>query len=196
MQVFGALGVPLTEDMCHQTTGLRMDAVVRYWQVRFPEVDLPVQQTSDAVYDALISLIDTEGEALPGAVHAVHRLASWDLPTALASSSPMRVIETALKRLGLEEVLAVRASAEEVPLGKPHPAVYLLAAHRLDQPPTRCVAIEDSLNGLVAAKAARMRCVVVPCLEDRADPRWHLADARLDQLHDLDATRWVEVAGR
>ena len=89
VQVFGALGVPLTEDMCHQTTGLRMDAVVRYWQVRFPEVDLPVQQTSDAVYDALISLIDTEGEALPGAVHAVHRLASWDLPTALASSSPM-----------------------------------------------------------------------------------------------------------
>ena len=90
----------------------------------------------------------------------------------------------------------MQASAEEVPLGKPHPAVYLLAAQRLERSPTRCVAIEDSLNGLVAAKAARMRCVVVPASDVQSDPRWHLADARPDQLHDLDAARWNEVAGR
>jgi len=79
VEVFGALGVPLTEELCHQTTGLRMDAVVRYWQRRFPSVRLPAKATSDAVCDAFIALIEAEGSALPGAVQAVHRLASWGL---------------------------------------------------------------------------------------------------------------------
>lgn len=193
VEVFGSLGVPLTDAMCHQTTGLRMDEVVRYWQHRFPDAVLPVQETSDAVYDALIALIRTEGLALPGAAEAVHRLAAWGLPSALASSSPFRVIDAALHRLGLDEVLTLRASAEEVPLGKPHPGVYLLAAERLGLAATRCVAIEDSLNGLIAAKAARMTCVVVPAPEARADGRFALADARLDRLSELDPETWAHL---
>ena len=108
---------------------------------------------------------------------------------ALASSSPMRVIEAALRRLGLRELLAIRASAEEVSHGKPHPAVYLLAAQRLGVDPVACVAVEYSLNGLLAAKAARMGCIVVPALEQRGDPRWCLADERLESLLDFPLSR-------
>ena len=193
--VFGARGAPLTEAMCHQTTGLRMDEVVRYWQVRFPDADLPVAPVMEETYDALIGLVLAEGAALPGAVSAVERAARRGPPLALASSSPMRVIEAALTRLGLREHFAVLASAEEVPLGKPHPAVYLLAAERLGAEAPACLALEDSLNGLIAAKAARMSCVVVPDPAKRADPRWSLADRRLGSLLELDAGM-LEALGR
>lgn len=183
--VFGARGVPLTEEMCHQTTGLRMDEVVAHWQRRFPEVALPVEAVMDEVYEELVALVRREGEALPGAAAAVEEVARGDRLLALASSSPHRVISAALERLGLHGLLSLRASAEEVPLGKPHPGVYLLAAERLGLPATACLAVEDSLNGLVSAKAARMGCAVVPAASDRRDPRWALADEVLRSLESL-----------
>lgn len=183
--VFGARGVPLTEEMCHQTTGLRMDEVVRHWARRFPGADLPVEPVMHEVYEELVALVRAEGEGLPGAAEAVRAVAGSARALGLASSSPHRVIAAALERLGLHEVLAVRASAEEVPLGKPHPGVYLLAAERLGLPATACLAVEDSLNGLIAAKAARMACVVVPAPEQRREPRWALADEVLLSLSEL-----------
>jgi len=56
----------------------------------------------------------------------------------------------------------VRATGDEVPLTKPDPAVYLLACERLGVDPTASVAIEDSVNGVTAAKAAGMAAVAVP----------------------------------
>jgi sugar-phosphatase len=64
--------------------------------------------------------------------------------------------------------------------------VYLTAAAAAGVPPTACVAFEDSLTGLIAAKAARMHTIVVPAAEDRADPRFALADRRLDTLVGFD----------
>jgi len=63
---------------------------------------------------------------------------------------------------GLRDLFAVAVSTEEVPHGKPAPDVYLLAADRLAVPPDRCVAVEDSSNGVQAADAAGMPCVAVP----------------------------------
>ena len=63
---------------------------------------------------------------------------------------------------GLRECFAVTVSSEEVRRGKPAPDVYLEAARRLDAAPERCVAIEDSTNGIRAAVAAGMAVVAVP----------------------------------
>jgi sugar-phosphatase len=54
------------------------------------------------------------------------------------------------------------ASAEKLPYSKPHPQVYLDCAAKLGLDPLNCVALEDSVNGMVASKAARMRSIVVP----------------------------------
>ena len=56
--------------------------------------------------------------------------------------------------------------------------------------PTACLAIEDSLNGVIAAKAARMRCLAVPEAHARHDPRFALADLVLESLVQLDDARW------
>jgi sugar-phosphatase len=88
-------------------------------------------------------------------------------------------------QIGVREYLHVLQSAEHEPYGKPHPAVYIEAARRLDVPPERCLAVEDSPAGLLAAKAARMACLVVPAPEMRADRRYCIADLQLDSLLDF-----------
>jgi HAD superfamily hydrolase (TIGR01509 family) len=98
---------------------------------------------------------------LPGAVEAVKRLAAR-LPLGLASSSNRPLIDTVLELSGLTEYFTVTVSSEEVERGKPAPDVYLEAARRLDVPPDRCAAVEDSHNGIRSAKTAGMFVVAVP----------------------------------
>jgi HAD superfamily hydrolase (TIGR01509 family) len=104
------------------------------------------------------------GDAPPlidGAVEAVHMAAArW--PLAIASSSNPELIEVVLRAAGLREFFPVTVSSQEVARGKPAPDVYLEAADRLAVEPARCAAVEDSHNGIRAAKAAGMRVVAVP----------------------------------
>ena len=86
--------------------------------------------------------------------------ARW--PLAIASSSNPELIEVVLRAAGLRELFPVAVSSEEVARGKPAPDVYLEAARRLGVEPARCVAVEDSHNGIRSAKAAGMRVVAVP----------------------------------
>ncbi|HEY0698320.1 MAG TPA: HAD-IA family hydrolase, partial [Micromonospora sp.] len=75
---------------------------------------------------------------------------------------PRRLIGAALAGAGLSEVFQVTLSTEQVPRGKPSPDVYLTVAERLGFDPARCVAVEDSSNGVRAAAAAGMRVLAVP----------------------------------
>jgi HAD superfamily hydrolase (TIGR01509 family) len=98
---------------------------------------------------------------LPGAVEAVRTLSEhW--PLGVASSSPPGLIRTVLDAAGVADRFVAVVSSEEVSRGKPAPDVYLAAAAKLGVPPGRCVAVEDSANGLRAAKAALMTVVAVP----------------------------------
>jgi HAD superfamily hydrolase (TIGR01509 family) len=98
---------------------------------------------------------------LPGAVAAVTALAArW--PLAVASSSPPELIGAVLAAAGVADRFRVVVSSEEVPRGKPAPDVYLATAERLGVDPARCVAVEDSANGLRSAAAAGMTVVAVP----------------------------------
>jgi HAD superfamily hydrolase (TIGR01509 family) len=98
---------------------------------------------------------------LPGAREAVLRLADrW--PLGLASSSNRTIIDRFLDMSGLRGCFAATVSSEEVERGKPAPDVYLAAAARLGAATPRCVAIEDSTNGIRAAAAAMMTVIAVP----------------------------------
>ncbi len=78
----------------------------------------------------------------------------------LASSSPRNWIDIVLHRFGLQDSFHVVVSADEVEgKGKPSPAIYLLTARRLGVPAVRCIAVEDSKNGVLSAKHARMFCI-------------------------------------
>jgi beta-phosphoglucomutase-like phosphatase (HAD superfamily) len=111
-------------------------------------------------------------------------------PVAIASSAHRAVIEAAVDVLGLHGILDEIVSSDDVATGKPDPGVYLLAAARLGVEASRCLVVEDSVNGVRAGKAAGMTVVLIPNASvqpssgaiDPAD----LADLVLDQITDLD----------
>lgn len=99
--------------------------------------------------------------AIAGAREAVGRLAArW--PLGLASSSNRELIDLTLGLLGVRDLFAATVSSEEVARGKPAPDVYLEAARRLGVDPRNAAAVEDSTNGILAAKAAGMRVLTIP----------------------------------
>lgn len=108
------------------------------------------------------ALMDAYFKPLPGVVPLLTQLRRRGLRTAVASSSRRAWIVRVLARLGLADQFDATAGGDEVPRAKPEPDVYLLAARRLGAAPRACVALEDSHNGVRAAKAAGMPCIAVP----------------------------------
>lgn len=122
---------------------------------------------------------------LPGAVEAVRRMAGL-VPTAIASSSPRRLIDLVVARLDLADALTVTVSTEEVPRGKPFPDGYLKACELLGVDATRSVAVEDSTNGVRSAHAAGMAVVCVPpAFHPPAEDTLALCAAVLGSLDEL-----------
>jgi HAD superfamily hydrolase (TIGR01509 family) len=124
-------------------------------------VDRPAERISAEVAGRVAELYERELPLVPGAVEAVRRIAErWRL--GLASSSNREVIDQVLAGATLEACFEVTVSSEEVGAGKPAPDVYLETARRLQALPRGCVAIEDSHNGILSARAARMVVIAVP----------------------------------
>ena len=118
------------------------------------EISTEVVRRLEQIYRKRLPLID-------GAQEAVEELAGrW--PLGLASSSNRELIDLVLELSGLARFFGATVSSEEVARGKPAPDVYLEAARRLSVPPKRCAAVEDSRNGIRAAKAAGMRVIAIP----------------------------------
>lgn len=193
IEVFATFGLALSAADCRRTTGLRINEVVEYWGQYHAFGPTPHCEVAAAIVSRVIELIRTEGQLMPGALLSLDFCASRKLPLGLASSSDMRLIDAVLDRFELRSRFQVIHSAQDEPLGKPHPAVYLSTARRMAVPAHACLAIEDSLNGLIAAKASRMGCVAVPAAEDRHDPRFALADAVLPSLLGLDGALWERL---
>ena len=122
---------------------------------------------------------------VPGAVASVRALDErW--PLALASSANRELIDLVLELSGLAESFDATVSSEEVANGKPSPDVFLEAAGRLETPPERCVAIEDSGNGILAAHAAGMKVIAVPNPELPPAPHTlDLAEAEIGTIAEL-----------
>jgi len=154
------------------------------------DLDLPTDEIEQAIVDGVVERYRTEGApTIPGAVEAVRRIAA-DRPVAIASSAHRAVIDAALEATGLVDTFAVVVSSDEVEHGKPEPYVYLEAARRLDAEPGSCLVVEDSYNGVRAARAAGMTVVLVPNASIPPAPGAEaLADVVLERLADLDPDR-------
>lgn len=132
---------------------------------RVYELDDEVQVLHDELVERIHVIVKQDTRPQPGAYDIVRWVIDNNIPYAVASSSPLSLIEATIGSQDVwKDAFKVRASAEEVPNGKPAPDVYLLAAERLGVDPTQCIALEDSPNGSKAAVAAGMTCLSVPDL--------------------------------
>ena len=184
-EIFATVGIILTEQDCLETMGIRIDEVVSYRYNQKPGAYPPIEELSNRIVDRVAELVEPHAKPLPGVVTALDFLRSQRIPLALASSSSHKLIATTLKALKLENYFCLCHSAENEAYGKPHPAVYISTAEKLGVSPNLCLAIEDSLNGVIAAKAARMTVIAVPEKAVANKPQFAIADARLSSLSEL-----------
>jgi HAD superfamily hydrolase (TIGR01509 family) len=152
------------------------------------ELGVPMEPTeiSAAVVEGLEAYYRRGVPLLPHAVETVRTLA-YRWPLAVASSANRPLIDLVLELTGMAGLFRATVSSEEVPRGKPEPDVYVEAARRLDVVPGRCVAVEDSTNGIRSARAAGMPTIAVPRPDFPASAEaLRLADAVLDSLSELE----------
>ena len=193
--VFRGLGVPLTEEMCAETMGLRVNEVVAHWRRSYPWNGPPDDAVADEIVSGVIERIHRDGALMDGVVETIDALDQRGLRLAIASSSLYRVIDAVLDRFDLRPRFEVIHSAEDELRGKPDPAVFLSTAAKLGVAPEACLALEDSVNGVLSAKAAGMTCVAVPDPTVQGDARFENADIVVTSLRDLDAARLDRLLG-
>jgi sugar-phosphatase len=189
-EVFAELGTQLSEADMLSTMGLQIVEVVAHWRRHRPWPGAGTGEPSDEtiagrVIDRMVAHVRAHGGPMPGVGEAVALFRHLRLRVAIASSSPHRLIDAVCARLRLGWI-EIRCSALDEVRGKPAGDVYLTAARRLGLSPAACLAIEDSPNGVLAARAAGMRCIAIPDRLLAEDPRYREADLVLRSLGELD----------
>lgn len=181
-QTFNEIGIPLTKQDVTQTMGFRVDEVVAYWYRRYPWQGATKKEIGAKIVERVIALVKQKGEPLKGVRETVTLLANRNIPLAIASSSLVEIIEAVLDKIELKPSFQVVYSAENEPYGKPHPGVFITTAEKLGVSPELCLVFEDSPNGVIAAKAARMQCIAVPTPAVKDDKRFCIADMIIPSL--------------
>lgn len=188
LDVIASLGVDISRrHELPDTLGLRIDMVVDLWFAQQPWNGPSRQEVTESIITRAIALVEETKPLLTGVREAVALCKSQGIKVGLASASPLHMLEKVLAMFDLRDDFDALASAEKLPYSKPHPQVYLDCAAKLGIDPLNCVALEDSVNGMIASKAARMRSIVVPAHENQDDPRFVLADVKLTSLTELTA---------
>ncbi len=185
IEVFGSIGLSLTEEQCRETIGLRVDEAVLHWHARFPWSAPSPEAVTRQLIGTAEQLIVERGTLMEGAEELIAHLHEMAMQLAIASSSPLRLIRTIVEQFELSSYFSVLHSAQGEPAGKPDPAVYLSTMSRLGVPPAECLTFEDSIAGIRAAKAAGAIVVAVPAPEDAGKPGFEIADLVLESLRDF-----------
>lgn len=185
VRVFGTVGLQLTDEDGGETTGQRFDEVVEHWWNKQPWETKTKQQVHDEVIDEMENAIMHHAEAMKGVLASLEYFKGKGVRIALASSSAMRLIKATVKKLEIEQYFDLLVSAEHETHGKPHPAVFIRTAETLGVPVHRCLVLEDSYYGLLAAKSAKMKCVLVPDAINFDDIRFGIADWKIKSLEEI-----------
>lgn len=183
LEVIASLGVDISRrGELPDILGLRIDLVVDLWFAQQPWTGPDRADVTARIISRAIELVEASRPLLPGVREAVVLCKAQGLKIGLASASPLRMLEKVLTMFELRDQFDALASAELLAYSKPHPQVYLDCAAKLGVDPMNCVALEDSVNGMIACKAARMHSIVIPAEEHSHDRRFALADVKLTTL--------------
>ena len=184
-EIFGDYGITLSDEQYKTTTGLRTKEFTQWWLSKFNIDPKEYDAAEKKILTRVMEKVDQRGTVMPGVDYIFDFFSQLKFKIGIASSSSMPLINLVVEKLGIEKYLDTIASAGLLPNGKPHPQVYLDCAAALQTAPTSCICFEDSFNGMIAVKAARMSCVVVPGPEHYKEERWAAADLKLSSLQNF-----------
>jgi HAD superfamily hydrolase (TIGR01509 family) len=181
-ETFRAVGCKLTRKDFQKTVGLRIDEVIAYWYQEIGWEQATPRELEEAIVNRMVELIRQNGDPLPGVLETTDYLIKNNIKVGLATSSYSVLIETVLETLSIRDRFNIVHSAEDEAYGKPHPAVYITVAERLGVSPNKCLVIEDSLNGIISGKAAKMNVICIPEKSHHPEPKLELADFMFEDM--------------
>ena len=181
-EMFKSVGCSLTRKDFQKTVGLRLDEVIQYWYEHTGWENATPKEVEEAIVRRMIELLNENGTPLTGVIETLEFLKLKGKKIGLATSSYAVLIDTVLNALSIRQYFDFTHSAENESHGKPHPAVYLTVADQLQIQPKKCLVIEDSLNGIISGKAARMTVVCIPEKSHSPEPKLSLADYQFDDM--------------
>jgi sugar-phosphatase len=177
--------IPILAHQFKETTGLKIHEVVAYWAIKYPWNGASVQDIAEEIIDDIIALSKAEGRVMPGVIPLLKNLTKKGFKLGVATSSPTRMLEELIAFFELKPYFIELSSADTVGHGKPHPAVFLHCAAQMNSEALNCLVFEDSFNGIIAAKAARMKVIAVPDELHFNEPRFAAADKKIRSLEDV-----------
>jgi len=182
---FASIGVLITEEDCKKTTGNRLKEVVEYWFEKLNILDFLPTEIEHRIINMLVKLINNEGKAISGVIEVINFCKNKNIKIGLATSSSNQLMEAVLEKLNLKNTFKSSISAENMEYGKPHPEVFLNCASQLQISPLECIVIEDSINGVIAAKAAFMKVIALPEQENINNHKFSIADYKLNNMQEV-----------
>lgn len=184
-EAFKAQSIILTDDMCRSTAGLRLIQVIEHWQKRFGFDDEIKANLFTIIHAGVIELILSEGKSFTGLIELLEKIISKGIKLALASGSSYPIIEAVLEKLAIKKYFDVIRSGDDEEYGKPHPQIFISTAQLLKIDVEHCLVVEDSRNGVLAAKAARMKVIALPEEDVKHDVIFKIADHVVPDLRSI-----------
>lgn len=182
LEIFNRYNFQLTAAQYATTTGMRTKEFVEAW-FNYYKIDARHNAGAEsAILQSVVDKVAAKAKPMPGVEHIFNFFIERNFKIGMATSSGKPLIDVVVDKLGIRKYLQSIESAAHLPYGKPHPQVYLNCAEALGSHPTQCICFEDSFNGLIAAKAARMKCVVIPAPQDRKNEKFNAADLKISSL--------------
>jgi len=160
MDTFAHFGIAFNEEDLARYMGRTSGAIFKETLAKCGRTDIQPEDMAAYKHAHYLEILQS-GEIAPvaGSVELIKSLYAAGLPLALATSSNVRVMNTVLDSFGIRKYFTSILSGGELPESKPNPAIYLISAERLGTAPADCLVIEDTTNGILAAKRAGMYCV-------------------------------------
>ena len=185
LEVFAEEGIQLSMDDIAPSKGLYTLDAVKLLYPKIPNPKRSINELADALNKRALELILREGEIKAGVIETIEMLASMGRPMGMASSTLRSMIEVITNHFDIRKYFDVICSGQEEPYGKPHPGVYLTTTSQLGVNPLKCVAFEDSFNGMIAAKAAKLKLVAYLDLGNYSDTKYDFADLKLESFYNF-----------
>ena len=180
-ELFAAHGGVFSRQDKLRVIGTSFEFTARYFAQRLGEPPKRGAELVDEMIEMMHAALQRDVAGRPGALELVARLRGR-VPLGLASNSPRRLVDSALRTAGLTDAFDAIVTSDDVDCSKPAPDIYLEICRRLGVSPDETLALEDSSSGVAAAKAAGLACIAVP---QYAETDVTAADRVIDSLEEL-----------
>jgi sugar-phosphatase len=184
-QVFSSVGVDVNLALSNRTASMTTSEVTKFWYQHYPWKGKSLAQVENEVIDYVAALISKEGIQMEGVKEVLDFFRNRQVKIGLSTNSPARLISVILNKLNITEYFQAISSSEHEQKGKPDPAVYLSTAKKLKVHPSKCIAFEDSISGIIAAKEANIKAIAVPADGDFFENKFEISDMKIRRLSEF-----------